>query len=140
LDQDGTSLSVRRTFPSFVAGFVAGANVGQADNDVGNERMTNSRFTEAIRRKLRALTAVAGDAGASENERATAEAMKARLSKRLSDAGAPAGDWTDSIFRLGRLAKELKNPASPRSTKGDWTDSAFRLGDAVRRGKRWLSE
>jgi hypothetical protein len=29
---------------------------------------------EAVRRKLRALTAVAGDAGATEHERATAEA------------------------------------------------------------------
>jgi hypothetical protein len=31
---------------------------------------------EAVRRKRRALTAVAGDAGATEHERATAEALK----------------------------------------------------------------
>lgn len=102
--------------------------------------MTNSKFTEALRRKLRALTAVVGDAGATEHERASANALKERLSKRLREAGAPAGDWTDSIFRFGKLAKELKNPASPKSPKGDWTDSAFRLGNAVRRGKKWLSE
>jgi hypothetical protein len=46
---------------------------------------------EAVRRKLRALAAVAGDAGATEHERATAKALKARLEQRLSEAGAPAG-------------------------------------------------
>jgi hypothetical protein len=102
--------------------------------------MTNSKFTEAIRRRLQALTAVVGDAGATEHERANAEALKARLKRRLREDGVPAGDWTDSIFRFGRLTKELKNPASPKSSKGDWTDNAFRLGNAVRRGKRWLSE
>lgn len=102
--------------------------------------MTNPKFTEAIRRKLRALTAVVGDASATEHERANANALKDRLSKTLREAGAPAGDWTDSLFRFGRLAKEVKNPASPKSPKGDWTDSAFRLGNVVRRGKRWLSE
>ena len=69
---------------------------------------------EALRRKLRALTAMAGDAGATEHERANAEALKSRLEQRLRDAGVPAGDWTDNAYRLGK---------------------------ALRRGhKRWLSE
>jgi len=101
--------------------------------------MSNANFTEAIRRKLRALTAVVSDAGATEHERASAKALKARLTERLKEAGAPKGDWTDRIFRLGRLTRDLKNPAPPKSPKGDWTDNAFRLGNAVRRGKRWLS-
>jgi hypothetical protein len=96
---------------------------------------------EALRRKLRALTAVAGDAGATEHERANAEALKSRLEQRLRDAGVPAGDWTDNAFRLGRWAKEMRKSASPASPTGDWTDNAHRLGKALRRGhKRWLSK
>ena len=96
---------------------------------------------EDVRRKLRALAAMAGDAGASEQERATAKALKARLERRLSEAGAPAGDWTDKAFRLGRRAKEIGQSASPAAPAGDWTDTAHRLGKAVRRGyKRWLAE
>jgi len=101
--------------------------------------MSNTKLTEAIRRKLRALTAVVSDSGATEHERANAQALKARLSERLSDAGAPAGNWTDRIFRLGRLTRDLKNPAPLKSPNGDWTDNAFRLGSAFRKGKRWLS-
>jgi squalene cyclase len=96
---------------------------------------------EAVRRKLRALTAVAGDAGATEHERATAEALKTRLEQQLRKAGAPAGDWTDNAFRLGRWAKEIKKSASPGAPSEDWTDNARRLGNVVRRGyKKWLSE
>jgi hypothetical protein len=95
----------------------------------------------AIRRKLRALTAVVEDTGATEHERANATALKTRLEQRLREAGSPAGDWTDNAFRLGRWAKEMRKSASPDSPKGDWTDNAHRLGKAVRRGyKRWLSE
>jgi hypothetical protein len=95
---------------------------------------------EAVRRKLRALAAVAGDAGATEHERATAEALKARLEQRLSEAGVPAGDWTDNAFRLGRWAKGIRT-APPAAPVGDWTETAHRLGTAVRQGyKRWLSE
>jgi hypothetical protein len=95
----------------------------------------------AIRRKLRALTAVVEDTGATEHERANAAALKTRLEQRLREAGSPAGDWTDNAFRLGRWAKEMRKFASPDSPKGDWTDNAHRLGKAVRRGyKRWLSE
>jgi squalene cyclase len=96
---------------------------------------------EAVRRKLRALTAVAGDAGATEHERATAEALKTRLEQQLRKAGAPAGDWTDNAFRLGRWAKEIKKSASPGAPSEDWTDNARRLGNVVHRGyKKWLSE
>ena len=92
-----------------------------------------------IRRKLRALAAVAENAGATEEERAAAKALKARLLQRLKDAGEPAGDWTDNAFRLGKRVKELRNAVSPPSPKGDWTDNAFRLGKALRRGyKKWL--
>jgi hypothetical protein len=92
-----------------------------------------------IRRKLRALAALAENAGATEEERATAKTLKARLMQRLKDTGEPAGDWTDGAFRLGRRVKELRTAVSPSSPKGDWTDNAFRLGKALRRGyKKWL--
>jgi len=92
-----------------------------------------------LRRKLRALSALAKNAGATEPERANAAALKARIEKRLRDVGEPAGDWTDNAFRLGRQLKELKKTTSPASPQGDWTDKAFRLGKALRRGyKSWL--
>jgi len=93
-----------------------------------------------LRRKLKAVSAVIADRGATEHERANAAALKARLEARLREAGAPVGDWTDSAFRLGRRAKELKDSSSPASPKGDWTDNAHRVGKALRQGyKRWLS-
>jgi hypothetical protein len=92
-----------------------------------------------IRRKLRAVAALAENAGATEHERANAEALKARLRQRLKDAGEPQGDWTDNAFRLGKQVKELRKAVSPESPKGDWTDNAFRLGKALRRSyKKWL--
>jgi len=95
----------------------------------------------SVRRKLRAVTAVIGDPAATEHEKANASAVKARLEKRLREAGAPTGDWTDNAFRLGKWAKELRQSSSPASPKGDWTDNAHRLGKALRRGyKRWSSE
>ena len=95
----------------------------------------------SVRRKLRAVAAVIADPAATENERANARALKARLERRLRDAGVPTGDWTDNAFRLGRWAKELRESSSPASPKGDWTDNAHRLGKALREGyKRWLSE
>jgi hypothetical protein len=96
---------------------------------------------DAVRRKLRALAAVAGDAGATEHERAAAKALKARLERRLSEAGAPAGDWTDKAFRIGRWAKGWGKSAPPAAPTADWTQTAHRLGKAVSHGyKRWLSE
>jgi len=95
----------------------------------------------SVRRKLRAVAAVFADPATTENERANAQALKARLERRLRDAGVPTGDWTDNAFRLGRWAKELRESSSPASPKGDWTDNAHRLGKALRQGyKRWLSE
>ena len=81
---------------------------------------------ESVRRKLRALSAVAQDSGATEHERANAAALRARLKQRLKDAGAPAGDWSDHAFRLGRWAKTLRSSASAEGPKGDWTNEAFR--------------
>jgi hypothetical protein len=95
---------------------------------------------EAIRRKLRAITAIVKDGGATEHEKANAAALKTRMERRLREAGAPAGDWTDDVFRLGRLAGGVAKSISPASSKGDWTSSAHQLGKALRRGyKKWLS-
>lgn len=96
---------------------------------------------EAARRKVRALAALAADAGATEHERANARALKSRLAQQLKDAGALSGDWTDTLFRFGRRVKQIKDDTAPASAKGDWTDSAHRLGKALRRGwKRWSSD
>lgn len=95
----------------------------------------------ALRRKLKALTAVARDRNATDSERANATSLKHRLQQRLDAAGAPAGDWTDHAYRLGKSVKDLKKAATPAATKGDWTDHARGLGKAFRRGtKRFLSE
>jgi hypothetical protein len=94
-----------------------------------------------VRRKLRGVAAVVKDPGATADERANAAALKARLERRLREAGSPAGDWTDNVFRLGRWAKGMGRFTSPASPKGDWTDNAQRLGKALRRGyKSWLSD
>ena len=81
-----------------------------------------------IRRKLRAVSALAENAGATEHERANAAALKARLQQRLKDAGEPRGDWTDNAYRFGKQLTELRKTISPASPKGDWTDNAFQLG------------
>ncbi|MBV8120350.1 MAG: hypothetical protein JO081_10500 [Alphaproteobacteria bacterium] len=94
-----------------------------------------------LRRKLRAVAAVVADPAATRNEKANAEAVKARLERRLKEAGFPAGNWTDTLFRLGRRAKEIGKSTAPESPKGDWTDTAHRVGKALRRGyKTWLSD
>jgi hypothetical protein len=93
-----------------------------------------------VRRKLRAVTAVIADPGATEHERANAKVLKERLERQLKEAGAPAGDWTDNAFRLGRWMTGLWNSSTPAAPKGDWTDNAHRIGKALRRGiKRWSS-
>jgi hypothetical protein len=102
-------------------------------------RLTGS--LDAARRKLRALSAMAEDPGASKQERATAQALKARVQRRLNEAGAPAGDWTDYAFRLGNWTKNIGRPASPGPTTEGWTDTAGEAGRALRRSyKRWLSD
>jgi hypothetical protein len=82
---------------------------------------------EAVRRKLRVLNTVIGDASTTENEKANAEVLRARLEQQLRAAGEPAGDWTDKLFRLGRQVKELRKATYPGSPKRDWTVGAFRL-------------
>jgi hypothetical protein len=96
---------------------------------------------ESLRRKLRAVIAVLEDPAATEHERANAQALKARLQRRLNQAGTPKGDWSDNAFRLGKWAGRIRGATSPGSPKGDWTDQAHRLGKTLRRGyKRWFSE
>ena len=95
----------------------------------------------ALRRKLKGLAAVARDPSATAAERANATSLKERMQQRLDDSGAPAGDWTDNAFRLGRMAKEMKKAAVPPEPKGDWTDHVRGLGKAFRRGtKRFFRE
>jgi hypothetical protein len=95
----------------------------------------------ALRRKLRAIAAVAQDAGATVPEKENAAALKKRLEERLRETGAPAGDWTDNAFRLGRWAKKIRKSAAPAPADEDWTDHARSLGKAARRAyKKWSSE
>src|SRR3954469_2249019 len=99
--------------------------------------MQSNRFDEtlaSLRRKLRALAAVAGDEGATASERENAEALKKRLEDRLraAEPRSPAGDWTDHAFRLGRWAKETRQSVSSAADETDWTDNARRLGRAFR--------
>jgi hypothetical protein len=106
--------------------------------------MSDDRFLPplaALRRKLRALSALARDAGATPPERANAAALKKRIEQRLRDAGAPAGDWTDQAFRIGRRVKDLRKSGATGSADTDWTEHARRFGKAVGRGyKKWLSD
>jgi hypothetical protein len=91
----------------------------------------NASSSEAIRRKLRALTAVLLDPAATEPERANAEGLKVRLEKQLTQEATLEGKWAGIMFRLGRQVKEITSQPSP---KGDWTDHAFRLGGMLRKG------
>ena len=91
----------------------------------------NASSSEAIRRKLRALSAVLLDPAATEPERANAEGLKARLEKQLKEETTPEATWAGIMFRLGRRVKEI---TSQPSAKGDWTDHAFRLGRMLRKG------
>ena len=93
---------------------------------------------EALRRKLRAVTGLLRDRAATDSEKANAEALKARLEGQLKDAGAPAGDWSDTAFRLGRKVGEISRTAAPPVAKGDWTDNVFRAGRVLGRSlKKW---
>lgn len=91
---------------------------------------------EDIRRKLRAVAALVADRGATDAERQSAAALRARLEQRLRAAGTPVGDWSDNLFRLGQAVRRMAEGSAPRSPKGDWTDHALRLGKALRRGYR----
>ena len=99
------------------------------------------RSLAALRRKLRALAAVASDSGATPPERANAAALKRHLEQRLRQAGAPAGDWSDQAFRLGRWARQLHKTGPSEAEATDWTDHARRFGRALGRGyRKWTSE
>jgi hypothetical protein len=102
------------------------------------EKDADTWSPESLHRKLKAVIAVLDDPGASANERANAEALKARLERQLRKAGAPEGDWSDRVFRLGRMARTIGHGVAPAAPKGDWTDQAFRVGRMVRRGLKTL--
>ena len=100
----------------------------------------NARSAEAIHRKLRSLRRVLKDAAVTEHERANAEVLKTRLEKKLLEQGAPNGDWTDIVFRLGRKVRELKKVTSPPPSGSGTSKIAFQLGRTLREGlKRWRS-
>jgi hypothetical protein len=91
----------------------------------------NASSAEAIRRKLRALSAVLLDPAATEHEKANAKVLKRRLETQVRQKATHEGTWTGIMFRLGRDIKEITSPTSP---KCDWTDHAFRFGRMLRRG------
>ena len=76
----------------------------------------NASSTDAIRRKLRALTAVLFDPAATEPERANAKELKARLEKQLAEEPAPERKWTGMMFRFGRVVKEITSQPRQRAT------------------------
>lgn len=92
----------------------------------------------SLHRKLKAVNAVLDDPAASPNERTNAQALKARLERRLRKAGEPKGDWSDTVFRLGRAVRIIGRQSARPAPKGDWTDHAFRLGRMFRRGVKTL--
>jgi uncharacterized FlgJ-related protein len=95
---------------------------------------------EAIHRKLRSLAAVLKDTAATEHERANAEAIKTRLEKKLVEDDVPKGDWTDVVFRLGRVVQEIKKATSPPASGSGTSKIAFRLGQTLAEGlKKWRS-
>src|SRR5579871_6525782 len=87
---------------------------------------------EALRRKLQAVERVARDPGATAAEKDAARAVRNRLRRRLNAAGAPEGNWTDTLFRLGRRLGAIEKSTAPAAPKGDWTDHAHRIGKARR--------
>lgn len=108
------------------------------------DKMDDNRFAlsiVALRRKLRALAAVAGNPGATPAERANAKALKDQLQRRLRQAGAPVGDWSDHAFRLGRWARQMRSSGAPKPPDTDWTEQARRAGKVLGRGyKKWFSD
>jgi len=95
---------------------------------------------EDIRRKLRGIVALLEDSAASDAERANAEALKARLEKRLAHESAPACDWTDAVFRFGRRFQKVAKSTVPPSQVSSPSKIGFRLGRAVGQGlRKWRS-
>jgi len=91
---------------------------------------------EALRRRLRAIGGLLQDPAATKSEKETAEALKARLESQLREAGAPAGDWTDNAFRLGRKVAEIARSTAPPAPKGGASDHAYRAGRLLARSLR----
>jgi hypothetical protein len=106
--------------------------------------MEDDRFANALaawRRRLRALAALAADPGATPAERANAASLRKQLEERLRKAGAPAGDWTDQVFRLGRRVKSMRNAGPVKPGDGDFSDYARRLGKMFGRSyRKWFSD
>ena len=101
---------------------------------------TDMNPVEALHRKLQRLGAVLKDPSVTEHERVNAEALKTRLEDRLTKAGAPKGDWTDILFRLGRTVQEMKKTTAPPPSSSGAAKIAFRLGRTLREGlKKWRS-
>lgn len=97
--------------------------------------------TEDVRRKLRGLVAIIHDAGATEEERATARRLRAALKGKLDEQGVPQGDWSDAVFRFGRSLRRAKAAtAPPASIEGGAAKAAFRLGRAFRQAARKTRE
>ena len=100
---------------------------------------TDMNPVAALHRKLQRLGAVLKDPSVTEHERANAEALKARLEKKLTEDGV-SGDWTDSLFRLGRTVQAMKKATSPPPSSSGVSKIAFRLGRTLREGlKKWQS-
>src|SRR5437762_14068030 len=99
---------------------------------MGDDRLLHP--LAALRRKLRALAAVARDAGATAPERAAAATLKNRLEERLRKAGVPAGDWTDHAFPLGRWSNGVRQPSPLGPGETDWTDHPRKPGQAAAPG------
>jgi len=95
---------------------------------------------DSIHRKLRGLLAVLRDPAVTEHEKAAAQALKARLEKKLRQAGMPEGDWTDIAFRAGRTVEALKKSTAPPPSLQGSSRLAFRLGKALGQGlRKWRS-
>jgi hypothetical protein len=91
----------------------------------------------AIHRKLRALAAILDDSATTENERANARVLRQRLLQQLPQDIKAAGAWSGFMFRLGRgvrQVQELNDSSAPPAPKGDWTDHVYRLGKILRKG------
>ena len=96
---------------------------------------------EDVRRKLRGLVAIIHDAGATEEERATARRLRTALKGKLAEQGVPEGDWSDAVFRFGRSLRRAKAAtAPPASIKGGAAKAAFRLGWALRQAAKKAGE
>src|SRR5665213_1073206 len=90
---------------------------------------------DALRRKLRGVTAIFRDPAATDNEKENAAGIKDRLEVQLKQAGEPNGDWSDFMFRLGRTAREIKQSttrgpsqaATGRATPFSWAERSVKV-------------